>query len=1597
MENNVNEAQILIVVNSLLEASADRDECVRKAVCESLWKISKVQPNIVVKYTLNYRRKNSKLTSASITHVLQLLKRICENCISDLEPTLVKQLITFSFDEMMKNTSYTSFPAADILNAICVKYCRDVMDCLLSKLQPGAVPHQSLLYAIGNIASCNLPEFVVYVNSVLINIRPIIPAIKNDSQRQLITFAMEKLCESVLENHVDKDTKISKVSSECAEKIHAVYDLFITQWAASKDVKTVEGVVSAIGPMFSLLEENRLVEQTPRTVNFLLGLYRRSPHPPRYKISEALSTVLQIAPPVPLEPMLDNIIHTLHAMVWVQPDYREPVTVKNHGEVLRCYDQIGYHFPERLSDLLIRQVRGGSEADRVAALTVISHLLGSSDSVLSLRMSDLINALHVLSDASVKVKKALVRTIVVLACKEFLGSSDELFIEFLVKHCCPLVSCNGPEWTELREVCCSTITLLSSTVKTVFPLCWKVLLRLLLAPEFTAAIFVITSALTKIADKSNLEPLNTEKFPSNNIQAVITRCIGLLGAPQETDRGISILNFLVRYSPHINDDVSTLWKLKIPQLISYLELSEYVESEWESLMLEFLDETLRVSSEEFSTNLVSQFTAQLSLYPPVAASEQRAMLLKSMAITLNHISDVGTVNAHLDVLFNPVRSYSLNDAKICARAVGIISRKHVVTVLSYLKNASNNELTRKTSRLLGFVKDWKQEVESERARATLFLCYGQLVLEAPAEDTSPHLITITNWLLTQFGMTKDVEVLKSGFETVSHIANLSAKTKKEEEDVPNSNIASCRSQLVALALKQLGSAPDPLYIKVLASLIKIPPAVSDEERTLILRTCFNAIFQTGFADIPRIALKNLCYLLEEVLIQCATPAILDEIVSFLQPWLVHKSPYHRSAALLVLRSTLQCYQEHVKFTYEDASKFGHSGIILGTACIRSCETDLSIFTIALDCARIVLVVCSRFEGHSGGNDFELQESFSNLKNASPPELSITSETLSKMICNKLPHHQLGHLVLSLIDGLTDSEFLSSLGASQMLYRILSVKGGELYHSANEILDGILSALMKLTPGEVRGSIVTAVIEFGRHHPKILINTLLNQPIPFHPGVNEVWKGLASHPTLSSETLDQLVRLLSSSNLFEESPKHARDKTKIAIMAPLAVVSALQELFSVAVMGEIAESRFCELFSLLLVTLASYVGTLPPINTSVSTSRISSFIPNREVGKISPSKVALDCFKSFLLCTNCESAMNFLVDNSRPDLGESLPTAFIPLMPTLVRRVCAAKLHLVNDLVDSISQYANSNSEAQRIAVIAFLAECIGSCNSRTVDTVMALLLSSLNDSSPIVRCCSLKGLGSSFDHSANSMSKHGESVLSALTEGLDDNDAGEYPNIACSALTGLASVLPHLDSSLIIPVLVSLALRIKPFFEKDDVSVRSSAIKLFGELAKHEASKGSSQKNAFKEQVINSIVIFLLHLSEDEEPVIEACKYALYGSCPLLSIGELTELVEAQLGKDSSFDHEIFFVQTTEILVKSMPESMPMFVMTALMYCKSVWPSIRASAALFIGLIFRCLDSNSAGRVSIDSISAKLMMLLRDNDLNVRAQAAAALGWLIYD
>jgi hypothetical protein len=86
----------------------------------------------------------------------------------------------------------------------------------------------------------------------------------------------------------------------------------------------------------------------------------------------------------------------------------------------------------------------------------------------------------------------------------------------------------------------------------------------------------------------------------------------------------------------------------------------------------------------------------------------------------------------------------------CARAVGISARNHLELVLLKLEKLGKEELTRKSSRLLSFMKDAKHEVEVDRVRLTLLLCYGEVVLEASSTELLPQLEQgIAQWVLQQ--------------------------------------------------------------------------------------------------------------------------------------------------------------------------------------------------------------------------------------------------------------------------------------------------------------------------------------------------------------------------------------------------------------------------------------------------------------------------------------------------------------------------------------------------------------------------------------------------------------------------------------------------------------------------------------------------------------------------------------------------------------------------------------------------------------------------------------------------------------------------------
>lgn len=73
------------------------------------------------------------------------------------------------------------------------------------------------------------------------------------------------------------------------------------------------------------------------------------------------------------------MLHCLGDLVCISPDYAQPGLLRNHSEVLRCYERLAMHFTDHCFDYLLAQLRNNNEKERIKALLVLTHLANSSE------------------------------------------------------------------------------------------------------------------------------------------------------------------------------------------------------------------------------------------------------------------------------------------------------------------------------------------------------------------------------------------------------------------------------------------------------------------------------------------------------------------------------------------------------------------------------------------------------------------------------------------------------------------------------------------------------------------------------------------------------------------------------------------------------------------------------------------------------------------------------------------------------------------------------------------------------------------------------------------------------------------------------------------------------------------------------------------------------------------------------------------------------------------------------------------------------------------------------------------------------------------
>jgi hypothetical protein len=106
---------------------------------------------------------------------------------------------------------------------------------------------------------------------------------------------------------------------------------------------------------------------------------------------------------------------------------------------------------------------------------------------------------------------------------------------------------------------------------------------------------------------------------------------------------------------------------------------------------------------------------------------------------------------------------------------------------------------------------------------------------------------------------------------------------------------------------------------------------------------------------------------------------------------------------------------------------------------------------------------------------------------------------------------------------------------------------------------------------------------------------------------------------------------------------------------------------------------------------------------------------------------------------------------------------------------------------------------------------------------------------------------------------------------LDDHDNSS--DIPLEAMKGFSQMIQVVDVEHVQGVQVTVALRIKPFFENENPTVREAAFQVFGDLAKY---GGTNSRTAFQEQVTGNLVCLLLHLDDDSKTVIKVHYFCVF-------------------------------------------------------------------------------------------------------------------------
>ncbi|KAF7804391.1 protein SHOOT GRAVITROPISM 6 isoform X1 [Senna tora] len=479
-----------------------------------------------------------------------------------------------------------------------------------------------------------------------------------------------------------------------------------------------------------------------------------------------------------------------------------------YNEVQHCFLTVGLVYSDDLFIFLVNgfgSIEGKKETLPAAgmekcrlreepltfgALCVLKHLLPRLFEAWHIKRPLLVETVKFLLDEhNLGVQVALSELIVVMASHCFLvGSSGELFVEYLVRHC----ALRDKNWRdldnspikrvkmallyilmldsldstlthvvifwdrmkigavtpgELRLICEKGLLLITITIPEMEHILWPFLLKMIIPRTYTDAVAVVCRCISELwRHRSYGNDMLSEcktRVDIPTAEDLFARLVVLLHDPlARNERATHVLTVLCHLAPLFPKNIVLFWQDEIPKMKSYVSDTEDLKQDpsyqetWDDMIINFLAESLdMIQDVDWVMSLGNVFTKHYELYTP--DDEHAALLHRCLGMLLQKVNDRAYVYDKIDWMYKQANIAIPTNRLGLAKAMGLVAASHLDTVLEKLKDILDNVGQSILQRLMpdlivSFFSESFRTEESDDIHAALALMYGYAAKYAPS-------------------------------------------------------------------------------------------------------------------------------------------------------------------------------------------------------------------------------------------------------------------------------------------------------------------------------------------------------------------------------------------------------------------------------------------------------------------------------------------------------------------------------------------------------------------------------------------------------------------------------------------------------------------------------------------------------------------------------------------------------------------------------------------------------------------------------------------------------------------------------------------------